>query len=46
MDYIDRLTNLRINRDIKQKEVAEILGIQQSASANMKSGAQSCKLTI
>lgn len=31
MDYIDRLTNLRIDRDIKQKEVADILGIQQSA---------------
>ena len=31
MDYIDRLTNLRIDRDIKQKEVANILGIQQSA---------------
>lgn len=31
MDYIDRLTNLRIDRDIKQKEVADILGIKQSA---------------
>ncbi len=31
MDYIDRLTNLRIDRDIRQAEVAEVLGIQQSA---------------
>lgn len=31
MDYIDRLTNLRIDRDIKQKEVTDILGIKQSA---------------
>lgn len=31
MDYIDRLTNLRVDRDIKQKEVADILGIKQSA---------------
>ncbi|MGN0520271.1 MAG: helix-turn-helix domain-containing protein [Candidatus Fimenecus sp.] len=31
MDYIDRLTNLRIDRDIKQTEVAQVLGIKQSA---------------
>lgn len=31
MDYIDRLTNLRVDRDIRQKEVADILGIKQSA---------------
>lgn len=31
MDYIDRLTNLRIDRDIRQAEVAEVLGIKQSA---------------
>lgn len=31
MDYIDRLTNLRVDRDIKQKELAELLGIKQSA---------------
>ncbi|MBR2952885.1 MAG: helix-turn-helix transcriptional regulator [Clostridia bacterium] len=31
VDYIDRLTNLRIDRDIKQKELAELLGIKQSA---------------
>lgn len=31
MDYIDRLTNLRIDHDIKQEEIAKILGIKQSA---------------
>lgn len=31
MDYIDRLTNLRIDRDIRQAEVAAVLGIKQSA---------------
>ena len=31
MDYIDRLTELRIDRDIDQKEIAEILECQQSA---------------
>ena len=31
MDYIDRLTNLRVDRDIKQAEVAQLLGIKQSA---------------
>lgn len=31
MDYIDRLTNIRIDRDIKQKELAQLLGIKQSA---------------
>ncbi|MDO4154738.1 MAG: helix-turn-helix transcriptional regulator [Clostridia bacterium] len=31
MDYIDRLTNLRVDRDIKQEEVAQLLGIHQSA---------------
>lgn len=31
MDYIDRLTNLRIDRDIRQAEVADVLGINQSA---------------
>lgn len=31
MDYIDRLTNLRVDRDIKQKDLAELLGIKQSA---------------
>ena len=31
MDYIDRLTELRVDRDIDQKEIAEILECQQSA---------------
>ena len=44
MDYIDRLTNLRIDRDIKQKEVADILGIQQSAYS--KYGKRRAKLQV
>ena len=31
MDYIDRLTGLREDNDYKQKDIAEILGIKQSA---------------
>ena len=31
MDYIDRLTNLRIAHDINQTEIAKVLGIKQSA---------------
>lgn len=31
MDYIDRLTALREDRDVGQKEIADILGCQQSA---------------
>ncbi len=31
MDYIDRITSLREDNDYKQKEIAEILGIKQSA---------------
>lgn len=31
MDYIDRLTDLRNDRDIKQSTIAEILGVKQSA---------------
>ena len=31
MDYIDRLTALRIDNDIEQKEIANILNCQQSA---------------
>ena len=31
MDYIDRITNLREDNDYKQKEIAEVLGIKQSA---------------
>ena len=31
MDYIDKLTQLREDRDIKQREIAALLGCQQSA---------------
>ena len=31
MDYVDRLTALRIDNDISQTTIAEILGCQQSA---------------
>lgn len=31
MDYIDKLTELRIDQDLSQKEIAKILGCQQSA---------------
>lgn len=31
MDYIDRLTELRIDRDVKQTKIAELLGCKQSA---------------
>ncbi|MBE6806108.1 MAG: helix-turn-helix transcriptional regulator [Ruminococcaceae bacterium] len=31
MDYIDRLTELRIDKDIDQKEIAKLLDCQQSA---------------
>ena len=31
MDYVDRLTALRQDRDIGQKEIAGVLGCQQSA---------------
>ena len=31
MDYIDRLTELRNDRDIKQSTISEILGVKQSA---------------
>lgn len=31
MDYIDRLTAIRQDRDISQKEIARILNCQQSA---------------
>ncbi len=31
MDYIDRITSLREDNDYKQKDIAEILGIKQSA---------------
>ncbi len=31
MDYIDRLTNLRVDSDIKQSVIADVLDIKQSA---------------
>lgn len=31
MDYIDRLTNIRIDSDIKQETIANMLNIKQSA---------------
>lgn len=31
MDYVDRLNELRNDRDIKQTEIAKLLGCQQSA---------------
>ena len=31
MDYIDRLTELRTDNDIKQSTIANILGVKQSA---------------
>ena len=31
MDYVDRLTELRVDRDIEQNEIAKILNCQQSA---------------
>ena len=31
MDYVDRLTELREDRDVGQKEIAAVLGCQQSA---------------
>ena len=31
MDYIDRLTALREDRDVGQKELADLLGCRQSA---------------
>ncbi len=31
MDYVDRLTALRVDRDISQKTIAKVLGCKQSA---------------
>ena len=31
MDYVDKLTALRIDRDIKQETIAQLLGCKQSA---------------
>ena len=32
MDYIDRLTELRIDRDVKQTKIAELLGCKRDYS--------------
>lgn len=44
MDYIDRLTNLRIDHDIEQKELANLLGISQSAYSKYEK--RRCKMSI
>lgn len=44
MDYIDRITNLRIDHDITQKEIADYLGIKQSAYSKYEK--RRCKLSI
>ncbi len=31
MDYVDRLTSLRIDNDVTQKEIAQLLNVKQSA---------------
>ena len=31
MDYVEKLTMLRVDRDISQKQIAALLGCQQSA---------------
>lgn len=31
MDYVEKLTELRIDNDIDQSEIAELLGVKQSA---------------
>lgn len=31
MDYVDKLTELRIDRDLGQKDIAQLLNCQQSA---------------
>lgn len=31
MDYVDRLTELRTDKDIKQSTISELLGVKQAA---------------
>ena len=31
MDYVDKLTALRVDRDVSQQTIADLLGCQQSA---------------
>ena len=44
MDYIDRLISLREDNDIEQKELAELLGITQSAYSKYEK--RRCKMSI
>lgn len=44
MDYIDRLTALRVDKDKEQKELAALLGISQSAYSKYEK--RRCKLSI
>ncbi len=31
MDYVDKLTQLRMDKDLDQKDIAKVLGVKQSA---------------
>ena len=44
MYYIDRLISLREDNDIEQKELAELLGITQSAYSKYEK--RRCKMSI
>ena len=44
MDYIDKLISLREDNDIEQKELAELLGITQSAYSKYEK--RRCKMSI
>lgn len=44
MDYIDRLISLREDNDIEQKDLAELLGITQSAYSKYEK--RRCKMSI
>ena len=44
MDYVDRIICLRIDNDVEQKELAELLGITQSAYSKYEK--RRCKLSI
>lgn len=44
LDYIDRLISLREDNDIEQKELAELLGITQSAYSKYEK--RRCKMSI
>lgn len=44
LDYIDRLISLREDNDIEQKDLAELLGITQSAYSKYEK--RRCKMSI